>query len=47
MIDKFLYKFFGFLDSTFSFVETHAVKLTSWLWEKRVKILRKKRKTKK
>ena len=44
MIDKMLYKFFGFLDDAFSFVETYAVKLTSWLWEKRVKILKRKRK---
>ena len=32
MIDKFLYKFFGSLD-TFSFIETYSVKLTSWLWQ--------------
>ena len=30
MIDKFLYKFFGGLDTFFSFIETYSVKLTSW-----------------
>jgi hypothetical protein len=44
MLDRFVYKCFGFLDDAISFVETYAVKLTSWLWEKRVKILKRKRK---
>ena len=44
MIDKFLYKFFGSIDSFFSFIETYSVKLTSWLWQTRTKLLRKKRK---
>ena len=46
MIDKFLYKFFGWLDDAVSFVETYSVKLTSSLWHTRVKLLQKKRKKK-
>jgi len=44
MIDKFIYKFFSLLDDMFSWLETYAVKLNSWLWQKRVKILKRKRK---
>jgi hypothetical protein len=44
MFDKFLYKFFSFLDEAISFVETYSVKFTSWLWSKRVILLRKRRK---
>jgi hypothetical protein len=47
MFDKFMYKFLDKVDNFFSFIETYSVKLTSWLWNKRVKILKKKRKTKK
>jgi hypothetical protein len=47
MIDKFLYNFFGLIDNFFSWIETYSVKLTSWLWQSRVKLLRKKRKKKK
>lgn len=44
MIDKFLYNFFGSIDTLFSKIETYAVKLTSWLWQTRVKLLKRKRK---
>jgi len=44
MIDKFLYNFFASIDTFFSKIETYAVKLTSWLWQTRVKLLRRKRK---
>ncbi len=47
MIDKFLYKFFGSLDTFFSVIETYSVKLTSWLWEQRAKLVRKKRRVQK
>jgi hypothetical protein len=47
MIDKFLYNFFGLIDNFFSWIETYSVKLTSWLWQSRVKLLKKKRKSKK
>ena len=46
MIDKFIYKFFSLLDEMFSWLETYSVKFTSWLWNSRVKLLHKKRKTK-
>ena len=44
MIDKFLYNFFSSIDTFFSKIETYAVKLTSWLWQTRVKLLKRKRK---
>lgn len=44
MIDKFLYNFFSKIDAFFSFIETYAVKLNSWLWQTRVKLLKRKRK---
>jgi len=43
MLDKIIYKFFESIDKFFSFIETYAVKLTSWLWQTRIKILNKKR----
>ena len=43
MIDKWLYNFFAGIDKFFSFIETYAVKFTSWLWHFRIKLLRKKR----
>jgi len=46
MIDKFLYNFFGKVDSIFSFIETYSIKFTTWLWQSRVSLLRKKRKKK-
>ena len=46
MIDRFLLKFFGGLDNIFSWLETYSIKLTTWLWQSRVKLLNKKRKTK-
>ena len=44
MIDKFMYKFLDKVDNFFSFIEIYSVKLTSWLWNIRVKLLHKKRK---
>jgi|TARA_R100001463_G_scaffold64853_1_gene117996 hypothetical protein len=44
MIDNFFYKLCGLVDDFFSAIETYAIKFTSWLWETRVKILRKKQK---
>jgi len=46
MIDKFLYKFFSWLDDAISFVETYALKFTNWIWHTRLKLLKKKRKKK-
>ena len=46
MIDKFFYKFFSGVDDMFSWLETYSVKFTAWLWQSRVKLLRKKRKKK-
>ena len=45
MIDKFFYNFFSAVDNMFSWLETYSVKFTSWLWQSRVKLLRKKRKS--
>lgn len=44
MIDRFFYKCFAKLDDMLSWVETYSVKFTSWLWQSRVKLLKKKRK---
>ena len=46
MIDRFIYKFLGHIDNFFSWLETYSIKLTTWLWQSRVKLLHKKRKTK-
>ena len=46
MIDKWIYKFFCALDDMISWIETYSVKLTTWLWQSRVKLLKKKRKRK-
>ena len=43
MIDRFFYTMFGKLDSAISFVETYAIKTTTWCWHSRVKLLNKKR----
>jgi|TARA_Y100000015_G_C2375762_1_gene82413 hypothetical protein len=50
MLDKFMYKFFGAMDAfangmdkLFSKMETVAINISTWLWSKRVKILRRKR----
>tara|TARA_B110000046_G_scaffold84328_1_gene92432 strand:- start:29 stop:358 length:330 start_codon:yes stop_codon:yes gene_type:complete len=43
MIDKFFYNMFGKLDNAISFVETYAIKTTTWCWHSRVKLLKKKR----
>jgi len=47
MLDKFLYKFFEGIDNFFSKLETIAINISTWIWFKRVKILRKKRGMKK
>jgi hypothetical protein len=47
MIDRFIYNCFAKLDDMLSWVETHCVKLTSWLWQSRVKLLKKKRRKRK
>jgi hypothetical protein len=44
MIDNFFYKVCGLIDNFFSWLETYSIKLTTWLWHSRVKLLRKKRK---
>jgi hypothetical protein len=44
MIDRWIYKFCGFLDNSIAFVETYAIKMTEWCWQSRVKILKRKRK---
>lgn len=46
MIDKWIYKFFCTLDDMFSWVETYSIKLTTWLWNSRVNILKRKRRRK-
>jgi hypothetical protein len=43
MIDKFFYNMFGRLDNAISFVETYAIKTTTWCWHSRVKLLKKRR----
>ena len=47
MLDRFIYKFFEALDNLFSKLETIAINITTWLWQQRVKLLRKKRGRKK
>jgi hypothetical protein len=44
MIDRWIYKFCGFLDDSVSFVETRVIKITEWCWHTRVKLLNKRRK---
>ena len=44
MIDRWIYKFCGFLDDSIAFVETYAIKMTEGGWHSRVKILIRKRK---
>ena len=43
MFDRFMYKFCDIIDNGFSKLETIAINLSTWLWNKRVKLLRKKR----
>ena len=47
MLDRFMYKFFEGIDNFFSKLETVAINITTWLWQQRVKLLRKKRGRKK
>ena len=47
MLDRFMYKFFEAIDNFFSKLETVAINITTWLWQQRVKLLRKKRGRKK
>ena len=44
MLDRLVYRFFGFLDDAIAFVETGVIKLTEWCWHSRVKLLKKRRK---
>jgi len=46
MLDKWLYNFFSLIDEFFSKVEKYAVAFVSWLWQQRLKLLRKKRRHK-
>ena len=45
MLDRLVYKFFGFLDDAVSFVETYIIKMTEWCWSIRLKLLNKRRKS--
>jgi len=47
MLDRLIYNFLGFIDNLFSKIETFVINISTWLWSKRVKILRKKRGIKK
>jgi hypothetical protein len=47
MFDRFMYKFCDIIDNVFSKIETIAINTSTWLWDQRVKILRKKRGRKK
>jgi hypothetical protein len=44
VLDKIVYRFFGFLDDAISFVETGVIKITEWCWHSRVNLLNKRRK---
>ena len=44
MLDKFVYNFFGSLDTLVAKIETYAIKLTEWCWHSRVNLLHKRRK---
>jgi hypothetical protein len=44
MLDRLVYKFFGFLDNAIAFVETGAIKITEWCLHSRVNLLNKRRK---
>jgi hypothetical protein len=44
MIDRWIYKFCGFLDNSIAFVETSVIKMVEWCWHTRVKLLNKRRK---
>ena len=46
MLDRWLYNFFGGIDNIFSWLETYSIKFTAWLWQSRVKLLKKKRQKK-
>ena len=46
MLDRWLYNFFSGIDNIFSWLETYSVKFTTWLWQSRVKLLKKKRQKK-
>ena len=46
MIDRWIYKFCGFLDNSIAFVETGVIKMVEWCWHSRVKLLNKRRKRK-
>jgi len=44
MLDKFLYNFFAGIDDLWSWIERYSGKLNTWVWHKRVNLLRKRRK---
>lgn len=44
MLDKLVYRFFGFLDDAIAFFETGVIKMTEWCWHSRVNLLNKRRK---
>jgi len=44
VLDKIVYRFFGFLDNAISFIETGVIKITEWCWHSRVNLLNKRRK---
>lgn len=43
MIDKFFYNFFCALDNMISFVETKSIAISTWCWQKRIRLLNRKR----
>ncbi len=44
MLDKLVYRFFGFLDDAVAFVETGAIRMTAWCWHSSVNLPNKRRK---
>jgi len=44
VLDRFIYNFFGVLDSSIAKIETYAIKCTEWCWHSRVNLLKKRRK---
>ena len=44
MLDRLVYRFFGFLDDAIAYVETGAIRMTEWCWHSRVNLLNKRRK---
>ena len=44
MLDRIFYKFFASIDDLWSWIERYSGKLNTWVWHKRVNLLRKRRK---